>query len=304
MFFRNLTLFRFPAAAGDNFLRSLWQGLADCALKHVGPSELMSVGFVSPYGVGEDALHIRCGMAYLVTVGSETRLLPAAIINAELGKRVAAVEEREGRRLGGRARKRLKEDLVMELLPQALVRPSRINAYLDLKRGFLAVDTSSRRAAEHVASEIRHALGSFPALPVNAESSPRAVLTGWLAGDALPAPLSLGDGCLLKDPVDGGATARLQHQELGADEIRKHLESGKQCARLALVYDNHISFELGEDLVLRKLRFLDAALDTLEDVEREGLQAEVNARFALMEGNIGLLFDVLEKALQISKAEG
>ena len=70
-------------------------------------------------------------------------------------------------------------DLITELLPRAFVRPVRSDALLDTTLGVIAVDTSSRKNAESVVSEIRRALGSFPALPVNAEVAPRAILTGW-----------------------------------------------------------------------------------------------------------------------------
>src|SRR3546814_18526345 len=81
-----------------------------------------------------------------------------------------------------RSRKRLKEDLVHELLPRAFVKPSRTDAMLDLEHGLCIVDSSSRKSAEGVVSEIRNALGSFPALTPNAEVAPGSVLTGWNAG--------------------------------------------------------------------------------------------------------------------------
>ena len=73
-------------------------------------------------------------------------------------------------------------------------------------------------------SDVRQALGSFPALPLNAEVAPRSILTGWIAGDPLPDGLSLGDECELRDPVDHGAVIKCQHQELQSDEIAKHLD--------------------------------------------------------------------------------
>jgi recombination associated protein RdgC len=302
MFFRNLTFFRFPASLAKAFAE-LDARLEDHRLKPVGPSELMSRGFVSPFGRDEPAMSHRVFDAIWITLGGEDRLLPASVVNDELGKRLSAMEEKEGRKLGGRARKRVKEDLVMELLPRAFVRPVRINATVDLEHGFIAVDTSSRKSAENMVSELRHALGSFPALPVNAEVSARAVLTGWISGEPLPDGLVLGDECELKDPIDGGAVVKCQRQELLCDEIKKHLESGKQVTRLALVLDDHVSFVLGEDLVVRKLKFLDGAVDQLENTEREDIRAELDARYALMSGELKRLFVVLEKALKLSAAE-
>lgn len=300
MFFRNLTLFRFPTSLDFSQLDEL---LPEAALKPVGPLDLASRGFVSPFGRDEPALSHRVGDAIWLTLGGEDKILPAAVVNDLLAKKLAEIEEKEGRKPGGRTRKRIKEDLLHELLPRAFVKPSRTDALLDLEHGVLAVDTSSRKNAEAVASEIRHALGSFPALPLNAEVAPRNVLTGWIAGEPLPDGLALGEECELKDAMDGGAVVKCQNQELQSDEIAKHLEAGKQVTRLALTLDDHVSFVLGEDLVVRKLKFLEGAVDQLENTERDDLRAELDARFALMSGEVKHLFAVLEQALKLSKAE-
>ncbi len=300
MFFRNLTLFRFPASMDFSQLELL---LAEVPLKPVGPLELSSRGFVSPFGRNDTELSHRLGDAIWVTVGGEDKLLPSAVVNDLLGKKLAEIEQKEGRKPGGRTRKRIKEDLVHELLPRAFVRPVRSDAMLDLEHGFIAVDSSSRKSAEAVVSEIRSAMGSFPAMPLNAEVAPRAILTGWIAGEDLPEGLALGEECELKDAMDGGAVVKCQHQELQGDEIAKHLEAGKQVTRLALTLDDHLSFVLGEDLVIRKLKFLDGAIDQLENTENQDVRAELDARFALMSGEVRRLFVVLEKALKLSKAE-
>ena len=300
MFFRNLTLFRFPSSLD---LSDLESQLGECALKPVGPLELSSRGFVPPFGQHGDALSHGLHDALWLTVGGEDKLLPGAVVNDLLQKKLAAIEEKEGRKPGGRTRKRLKDELITELLPRAFVRPVRSDALLDTTLGVVAVDTSSRKNAESVVSEIRRALGSFPALPLNAETAPRAILTGWIAGDPLPEGLSLGDECELRDPTDNGAVVKVQRMELQGEEIGKHLEAGKQVARLALVLDDHVSFVLGEDLVVRKLKLLDGAVDQLESTDRDDVAAELDARFALMAGEFKRLFAVLENAFRLSKAD-
>ena len=302
MFFRNLTLFRFDPALKKVF-DGIEEALDEARLKPVGPLEPMSRGFVSPFGRDQPALSHRIGAGLWLTLGGEDRLLPSSVVNEELAKKLAQAEQQQGRKLGGRARKRLKEDIVHELLPRAFVRSSRTDAWLDLDLGVIAVDSSSRKAAEGFATELRQALGSFPALPLNAEVSPRALMTGWISGEPLPEGFALGDEAELKDPVDGGAVVKCQRQELIGDEIRQHLESGKQVSRLALTFDDHVGFVLGEDLVLRKFKLLDGAVDQLESTERDDLRAELDARFALLAGEVKRLFSVLEPALKLSRAD-
>lgn len=299
MFFRNLTFFRFPTTLD---VTELDTHLAEVPLKPVGPLDLSSRGFVSPFGPQGDTLSHRVEDAIWLTVGGEDKLLPSSVVNDMLAKRLADLEQKEGRKPGGRARKRLKEDLVHELLPRAFVRPSRTDAMLDLGHGLCIVDTSSRKSAEAVVSEIRHALGSFPAIPPNAEVAPRSVLTGWIAGEPLPDGLALGEECEMKDASEQGAIVKCQHQDLQGAEIAKHLESGKQVTRLALTLDDHVSFVLGEELVVRKLKFLDGAVDQLSN-DHDDMRAELDARFALMSAELRRLFAVLEPALKLSRVD-
>lgn len=301
MFFRNLTLFRFPTSMTFDALDA---GLGECELAPVGPLELSTRGFIPPFGRDTEALSHRQSDAIWLSVGGEDRILPGAVVNDLLQKKLAEIERKEGRKPGGRTRKRIKDELVTDLLPRAFIKPSRTDAILDLGHGVVAVDTSSRKTGESVVSEIRRALGSFPALPLNAEVAPRSVLTGWVAGETMPEGLSLGDECELRDPIDQGAVVKVQRMELQSDEIAKHLESGKQITRLALNLDDHVSFVLGEDLVVRKFKLLDGAVDELESGERDDLRAELDARFILMAGEFKRLFTVLESALKLSKVDG
>lgn len=300
MFFRNLTLFRFPTTTKFDDLDT---GLGECQLKPVGPLELSSRGFISPFGRGADEMSHNRSDATWLAVGGEDKILPGSVVNDMLNKKLSEIEAKEGRKPGGKTRKRIKDELITDLLPRAFVKPSRTDALIDMGLGVVAVDTSSRKSGENVVSEIRRALGSFPALPLNAEVAPRSVLTGWVAGEPLPEGLSLGDECELRDPIDQGAVVKVQRMELQSDEITKHLESGKQVTRLALNLDDHVSFVLGEDLVVRKFKLLDGAVDELESTERDDLRAELDARFVLMAGEFRRLFTVLEGALKLSKAE-
>ncbi|MFS8372379.1 recombination-associated protein RdgC [Xanthomonas campestris] len=302
MFFRNLTMFRFPTSLN---LAAVEELLPNFVLKPVGPLEMTSRGFVSPFGREEtEQLSHRLGDFLWLAVGGQDKMLPGAVINDALEQKCDYIAMNEGRRPGAKARKRLKDDIIHELLPKAFVRNSRTDVILDLANGVAIVNTSSRKTGENVMSEIRGMLGSFPALPLNAELAPRAVLTGWIAGEPLPASLSIGEEAELRDPIEGGAIVKCQHQELRGDEIEKHLEAGKQVTKLALVLDDNLSFVLGDDLVIRKLKFLDGAMDQLAETDDDGMRAELDARFALQSTEMRRLFLVLEQALRLSKVEG
>lgn len=302
MLFRNLTLFRFPPSIRPS-LETLDEHLPNAALKPVGPLELSSRGFVSPFGRGEEQLSHRIGDCVLLTLGGEDKLLPSSVVNEVLATKLEAVREREGRNPGGRERKRIKDEVLTDLLPRAFARPMRVNGYLDLGLGWLVVDTSSKKTAEAFVTALREALGSFPALPVNAESSPRALLTAWISGEPMPKGFELGDECELRDPVEAGAIVKCKNQELDSDEVREHLKAGKQGFLLALTFEERLSLVVGEDIVVRKLKFLETATEALEQDNRDSLRAEVDATFALMSGELKSLLKRLTEEFSLSAAD-
>ena len=135
MFFRNLTLFRFPTALD---LSELEARLAEFPLKPVGPLEMSSRGFVSPIARDGEAMTHRIEDAIWVTVGGEEKILPGPVVNELLARRIEEFEDKQGRKPGGKLRKQMKDDLLQELMPRAFVKPVRSDAL---------IDTSSPRSA-------------------------------------------------------------------------------------------------------------------------------------------------------------
>jgi recombination associated protein RdgC len=281
MFFRNLTLFRFSEAMAES-LADLDSPLEEKRLRPCGPLEQSTRGFVSPHGRNAEMLTHKVGPYTLVALGGEDKLLPGSVVNEELSARLQKINEEQGRRVGAKERKRMKDEILTDFLPRAFVKPFRMLAYLDLKNGWLVVDTSSRKSAEEVLSQLREATGTFPATPMAPEESPRTLMTDWVVSGKLPAGLVLADECELRDPAESGAIVRCRRQDLETDEVREHLKTGKQVFQLGLTFDDRISFVLGEDLVIRKLRFLDQVLDELKETDADSAAAELDSRMALM----------------------
>jgi recombination associated protein RdgC len=295
MLFRNLTLFRFSPRVADD-LDNIEEALDEHRLRPCGPMEMSTRGFISPLGRDAETLTHAVGSNVLLAIGGEDKLLPSSVVNEELSRKVRQIAEDEGRKVSGRERKKIKEELMDQLLPRAFVRPSRHMAYADRKNGWLVLDTSSRKAAENSLTAIRDALGSFPATPLAPEHAPRQLMTDWLSGGELPAGLTLGDECELRDPANAsGAVVRCRRQDLESDEIKEHLRGGKQVFQLGLNFDERMGFVLGEDLVLRKLKFFDVVTDELDNAQTDSAAAELDARFALMALELERLFGKLEE---------
>lgn len=293
--FKAMTLFQFPRSYD---FADLYEQLLEFPLKPVGALELSSRGFVPPFGEHE-AIRVVMAHTTLLTIGGEDKILPMAAVRAEQTKRIKALAEQQGRMPGGKVRRRILEDVVHEFLPRAFVKPMRLNLAIFHDLGLVAIDTTSRKAAEEAISCLRAALGSFPAIPVTADKSIPSVLTSYINGD-MPEGLTLGAEAWLQSPDE--ATVKVQHHDLSCDEITQHLEAGKSVTRLELYLDDHLSFVLDDYLTVRKLKFLDGAIDQLPD-DSEDLQAELEARFALFDGEVRRLFTVLHSEFTIFETQ-
>lgn len=303
IFFRNLTFFQFPEELAEAIKQAIDQGTADCALKPCGPLDLSSRGFVPTYpetcaNSESDHLPYYLGDNVIVlAVGGEDKILPSSAINKVLAERLAEIERKEGRKPGGRTRKQIKDDIIHELLPKALVKPYRLTGYLDLQRGLVVIDTASRKQAEEFVSQVRHALGSFPALPINSEIGPRSVLTGYVSGVVID-ELSVGDNFILKDSADAKITSH--NANPFGEEVTSYLGDGFQVSRLSLVLNERVEFDMDEDLVVRKFKLLDQALDNLDGGDQEDIAAEIDARLWLQHAEVGALFEVLAREFRLS----
>ncbi len=150
---------------------------------------------------------------------------------------------------------------------------------------------------------MRQALGSFPATLLEPEESPRALMTEWMIAGKLPEGFALGDECELKDPADQGAIVRCRRQDLTADEMREHLSSGKQVTQLALTFEERMRFVLDESLTVRKFKLLDIAVEQLDKGDRDSAKAELDARFALLAGEVARLLEAIETTFGVARPQ-
>lgn len=313
----SFTFFQFPkgldcddliASAGgedDENYMGVPAPIEHCRLKPIGALEMTSAGFVDVVdGQLTAPINVKGEEGIWLATAVTQKILPSAAVNEKLAEKLQEIEDLEGRKPGGRERKRIKDDLLHEMLPQAFSKTKRVNAVIFPKRGLLAVGTAAAKDAEWVVSEIRGVLGSFPAMRLNAEVSPRAVLTGWLAGEPLDdTGLSLGEGAKLVDPVEGGASVTLKDQELRCDEVDKHLESGKQVKSLDLVHEDRSTFSLSEDLVLRKFKVLEAVMDEINDSGSDEEALFQAATMTIVSAEVLQLFDLLSQAFKVTPAQ-
>ncbi|WP_086480640.1 recombination-associated protein RdgC [Oceanospirillum sanctuarii] len=211
-------------------------------------------------------LHHASGGAILLCLRRQEKVIPAAVVNETLKERVEELEAKENRHVGRKEKLTIKEDILSELTPRAFVRSSFTWGYISPADKLVVVDASSAKKADEFLDLLRQTIGSLPVVPFNTEQSPSIVMTEWLQdASKRPQGLELDGQCELRSDLEEGSVIRCKQQELDAEEILAHIETGKQVVKLAINWQERIQFILQEDLVIKRLRFGDDLLDEAKD---------------------------------------
>lgn len=285
--FKNLVIYRFTKPAQQLSADQLHEILDGHRFAPCRAQELSRYGWVTPAGKLSDQLVHSDNGCLLICAQKEEKILPAAVIRNALNEKIDLIESEQGRKVRKKERDEMKDEIIIDLLPQAFSRYSQTRAYIDLELGLMIVDASSAKRAEELCSSLRQSLGSLPITIPAMNSDPAPVMTSWLSDEKnIPAGFQLGGEAELKDPSENGAVLRCKHEDLLGDEIHSHIDGGKQAVKLAASWRDSISMVIGEDLIIRKLKFSDALLDQAADAGAADAMAAFDADFYLMSGTI------------------
>lgn len=297
MWFKNLVLYRFSQESGIT-ADTLEESLTQQPFRPCGKTELSSYGWTSPVPGGATLVHAS-GRYLAFAAKKEERLLPGSVIRDAVKEKVEEIEIEQGRQVFKKEKDQIKDEITLSLLPRAFTRTHIVHAYIDTKAGWLIIDASSFRKAEELTSTLRSNLGSLPVVPPMLKHSPASIMTGWLEhhDKTMPQFMTLGDECELKDLGEEGGTIRCKRQDLLAEEILNHLNTGMQVSKLALHWHEALSCIVGDDLIIRRLKFTDALLEQSEAVTAGDDASKFDADFTLMTATLTQFLDQLIEGL-------
>lgn len=294
MWFKNLQFYRLPAGWSMS-AEVLEEQLARKRFQPCGSQDQETRGWVSPHA-GETLVH-RVGDQWLIALGSEQRLLPSSVVKQEAEERAEEIAARQGYKPGRKQMKELRDQVMQEFLPRAFTRRKKVFAWIDPVNGWLGIDAPSQARAEDVLEALRQALETLPLSLVRTERSPASAMADWLAGGEAPDGFTIDQDCELRAVTEDKAAVRYVRHALEGDEVRAHLEGGKMPTRLALTYDERVSFVLTEKMEVKRLDFLDVVKEKVDESGAEDALAIFDAGFALMTGELSLLLPALVEAL-------
>ena len=287
--FKNVMIYRLTKSL-DWTSQTLQTALEQEIFHPCGQSDMSKFGWTNPLR-GSELLHFSVGKQILLLARKEEKILPNHVVKRELDERVNLLEEKENRKLKKTEKQALKDDVTAMLLPRAFSKTQQTAIWIDSETNLIYVDAASSKRAEDTLALLRKSLGSLPVVPLAFANEPTTVMTDWIAQDNLPEYLTALEEAELKAPDD--AVIRCKNHPLDSEEILSHLQKGKLVTKLALDWDEHLSFVLNDDGSLKRLKFADQIREKNDDILKEDYAQRFDADFVLMTGELAKLTENL-----------
>jgi recombination associated protein RdgC len=289
MWFKNLQIYRLPAPWAYT-AEQLEADLAPQAFVACTSADMQTQGWVSPRN-NEQLVH-SVNRQMLIQLGTEKKLLPASVINQVTKARAVDLAEQQGFKPGKKQMRELKEQVADELLPRAFSIQSSTKIWIDPINGWLVIDSPTPNRADDILKLLLKAVDKLPVTSLRVAGSPVTEMTGWLAADEAPAGFTVDQDTELRATGESKATVRYVRHTLEPEDVRRHIESGKQCTRLAMTWADRVSFVLTESLTIKSIKPLDVLKEsdasTMDEHER------FDSDMALMTGELNkMIADVI-----------
>jgi len=292
MFFRNLQVFRIVRTLGT--AEQLAELMAAGKFMPCSALARQSQGWVPPRG-NPDELVVNAGGQLMIALGVEQKILPTSVIRQHAQERALELESAQGFKPGRKQLRDLFDAVEAELLPRALAKRSIIYIWIDPVNGWLCVDAASTAKADMVIEQLKLTLGELPLALFKTVQAPGTAMTTWLSLGEIPGPFSIDQDCELRVAGEAGGSVKYTRHPLDAEEVNQHINRGKVAGKLAMTWNDRISFVLTEQMQIKRVEFLDVLKEQAEQQAEAGDAFE--ADMAIMAGELAGLLSGLAESL-------
>ena len=266
--FKNLLVYRL-APEWQTDLATADSQMQAARFTECGATQPMSRGWVSPRGLDHAPLVESIQGQWLLQLMVEQKVVPGSVIRRKVEAMAKRIEQETGRAAGKKMKRDLKDQAMLELLPQAFTKQGRVNVWISPGERLLVIDASSQARADEVLTALGEVLPGFAAQRINTAQSPAAAMADWLVAGEAPSPFAIDRDCELKAAEGEKPSVRYTRHTLEIDEVREHIAAGKQPTRLALTWSGRVAFVLTESLQIKRLGFLDGVFEKQPGASRD-----------------------------------
>ena len=243
-------------------LEQVEEALNKAPFMECGATQERSFGFVPPRGEAHGPLAESVGGQWILRFMVEAKVLPGSVLARRVNEKAERIEQETGRKPGKKEKRDLKDEAKLDLLPMAFTKQGSTWVWMDPQARTLVLDTSSQaRADEVVSTLVELLLPGFAVALLSTQTSPQAAMSHWLKEQEPPVGFTVDRECELKAADEEKAVVRYARHPLDIEEVQAHIAAGKLPTKLALTWDDRVSFMLTEGLQLKKVSFLDTVFE-------------------------------------------
>ncbi len=264
--FKNATLYRI--ASNTTFDEHTNAALEqDFDFVPCGPTQEKSVGWIPPRGHENGPLIESVAGQLILKLMIESKTVPADVIRREVAERVSHIEASTGRKPGKKETREISEDVRMFFLPMAFTKQAATLVWIDKETKLLMIDSASQSRLDDVISMLVKSIDGLALQMVNTIISPASAMSQWLVEQEGPSGFTVDRECELKACDESKAVVKYGRHPLDIEEVAQHIANGKIPTRLALTWNDRISFVLTDGFQLKKLAFLETVFEGAEQHE-------------------------------------
>ncbi len=290
--FKNVIVYRI-GPGWEPALEQLEENLGKNRFAPCGATQERSAGWVEPRGEAHGPLAEAVAGQWILKYAVESKVVPGSVVKRKLEEKAAQIEKATGRKPGKKESKELKEDVLLELLPMAFTKQGATPVWIDPEARLLVVGASSQGRADELVTALVEAAPGLAVSLVNTNVTAVASMSEWLVSQEPPAGFSVDRECELKAADESKAVVRYARHALDIDEVREHIAQGKLPTRLAMTWDERVSFLLTEGMQIKKITFLEGVFDGTSSQKEDGFDADA----AISTGELQKLIPDLLEAL-------
>lgn len=213
---------------------------------------------------GKYLLDFDCGFAFKLRY--DEKILPNAVIKSQTEKRVAEIEDAEGRKLPAKERAAVKDEVFFALLPVAFVKEQTITCFYWKKDNLLIVPTAGTKLADTVTSKLIRSVGSIKTRTIHVDGVKQSLtskLRNYLENEVNDSGFEFDSAVRIK--ADEGRVTTVKGADLleAKEGILEALEQGGTVVELGLSTES-MFFRLSHDFIIRGVSFFDNSEDGME----------------------------------------
>jgi recombination associated protein RdgC len=145
------------------------------------------------------------------------------------------------------------------------------------------INTSSSKLADEYTSFLRQTIGSLPVRVPALKQSPNVLMSRWLTLEAAPGlGFEVQSETELVSRGEEKGSIKYKGLEFDTDFIQQNLNNGMEVSKLSLSWRESVSFVLGADFTVKRIKFGDLVQEKLDDIEADDKASKFDAGFSIM----------------------